>query len=50
MYKVVLVSGVQQRESVMHKHISTLFLRFFSHIGHYRVYSRVSYVITVGPY
>ena len=38
-YNVVLVSGVQQSESVIHVHISTLF-RFFSHIGHYRVVSR----------
>ena len=43
-YNVVLVSGVQQSESVKHIHRSTLFfffLRFFSHIGHYRVLSRV---------
>ena len=32
-YSVVFVSGVQQSESVIHIHISTLF-RFFSHIGH----------------
>ena len=38
-YNVVLVSGVQQSESVIYVHISTLF-RFFSHIGHYRVVSR----------
>ena len=35
-YNVVLVSGVLQGESVTHTHIAT-FLRFFSHIGHYRV-------------
>ena len=41
-YNVVLVSGVQQSESVIHIHISTLFFfRLFSHIGHYRVLSRV---------
>ena len=38
-YNVVLVLGVQQSESVIH--ISTLFFRFFSHIDHYRVLSRV---------
>ena len=36
----MFVSGVQESESVMHIHISSLF-RFFSHIGHYRVLSRV---------
>ena len=35
----MLVSGVQQVESVIHRHIYTL--RFVSHIGHYRVLSRV---------
>ena len=39
-YNVALVSSVQQSESVIHIHIS-LFFRFFSHIGHYRVLSRV---------
>ena len=44
-YNVVSVSGVQQSES--HIYIYPLFLlfffffRFFSHIGHYRVLSRV---------
>ena len=43
---VVLVSGVQQSELVIHIHISTVFfLRFFSHIGHYRVLSRVACAI-----
>ena len=41
-YNVSLVLGIQQSESVIHIHISTLF-RFFSHIGHYRVLSRVPY-------
>ena len=36
---VVLVSSVQQSESVIH--VTTLFLKFFAHIGHYRVLSRV---------
>ena len=40
MYNVVLVSAVQQSESVIHIHVSTLF-RFHSHIGNYRVLSRV---------
>ena len=38
-YNIVLVSDVQQSESVIHIH--TFFLRFFSYIGHYRVLSRV---------
>ena len=35
--------GVQQSESVLHIHVATLFffLRFFSHIGYYRVLSGV---------
>ena len=34
---VLLVSGVQQNESVIHTHnICSLFKRFFSHIGHYK--------------
>ena len=41
-YNVVLASGVQQNDSVIHIHMSPpLFLRFFSHISHYRVLSRV---------
>ena len=32
-YNVVLVSGIQQSERVIHKYISTLFILFF-HIGH----------------
>ena len=36
-YSTVVVSGVQQSESVIH--IPTL--RFFSDIGHYRLLSRV---------
>ena len=45
-YSVVLVSGIQQGESVVHMHISTLF-GFFSCISHYRVLSRVPCVIYV---
>lgn len=36
----VLVSGVLQSESVVHTHIS-IFLKFFAHIGHYRVLNRI---------
>ena len=39
-YSVVLLSGVQQSESVIHIYKS-IFKRFFFHIGHYRVLSRV---------
>ena len=35
-YNVVLVSAEKQSESLIHIHIS-IFFRFFSHIGHYRV-------------
>ena len=38
MYSVVLVLGVQRSELAIHTF--TLFI-FFSHIGHYRVLSRV---------
>ena len=40
-YNALLVSGVQQSESVICVHISTPFFRFFSHIGHYRIWSTV---------
>ena len=40
-HNAVFISAVEQSESVLHRHISTLVLRFFSHIGHYRVLSRV---------
>ena len=43
-YNDVRVSGVQQNESVIHIHIS-IFKRFFSHVGHYRVLSRVPYAL-----
>ena len=39
-FTMLLVSAVQQSESVIH-YIYPLFFRFFSHIGHYRVLSRV---------
>ena len=44
LYSVVLVSGAQQSESVIHinRHISTLSVfRFFSRISHHRVLSKV---------
>ena len=40
-YNAVLVSGAWQSESVIHIHISTDFVRFFSCVGHYRVLNRV---------
>ena len=43
-YNVVLVSNVQQNESVIHIHIAAL-LRFFSYIGYYRILSSVSCAI-----
>ena len=39
-YSIVLVSTVQQSDSVIHVHIPTLFYIFFSHIDHDRVLSR----------
>ena len=36
----VLVSGVQQSDSVIHIRVPTVF-SFFSHMGHYRILSRV---------
>ena len=39
-YNVVLASGVQQCDSVIHIHIFILF-RFFSHVGYHRTLSRV---------
>ena len=37
----VLVFAVHQSESVIHIHMSTHLYRFYSHIGYYRVLSRV---------
>ena len=49
-YNVVLDLSVQQSESVIHIHISTFLKKFYSHIGHYRVLSRInSLCYTVGP-
>ena len=43
-YNVLLVSCVQQSESVIYIYILTFF-RFFSHISHYRVLSRVPWLV-----
>ena len=40
-HNVLLVSGIQQSEAAIHVHISTLFLRSFSHTCQYRVLNRV---------
>ena len=40
-YDVVLVSAPEQSESVIHTHISTLFLDSVAKNGHSRVWSRV---------
>ena len=45
-YHVVLVSAVQQGEWVIHIHIYPLLFRFCSHIGHYRLLSRVPCLLT----
>ena len=47
-YNVTLVSGVQQR-NLLYKYKHPLFFRFFSHIDHYRVLSRVPTAIQYGP-
>ena len=36
-YKVVFVSSVQQKDSIIH---ISFFFRFFSHIDYYRILSR----------
>ena len=45
MYNIVFISGVQQSDSVIHTYmcgyIYIFFFSFFSHMGHYRVLSRV---------
>ena len=41
----MLVSGVQQRESVIHIYAS--FFRFFSHLGYYRILSRVLFSVSL---
>ena len=42
-YNVVLISGVQQSESVIYIYMYPCFGGFFSHFSHYRVLSKVSY-------
>ena len=44
LYNIVLVSAIQQSESVIQMHISLLF-RFLSHLGHHRTLSRVPYAM-----
>ena len=41
-YDIMLVSGIQQSESVIHIHVATFF-RLFSHLGRYRVEFPVLY-------
>ena len=43
-YNVVLVLGVHQNDLVTHGHIS-IFFRLFSHIGYYKILSRVTCAI-----
>ena len=38
-YNVVLVSGIQKSDSVIH--VPSLFFRFFSRLGYYRMLSRI---------
>ena len=45
----MLASAVQQNESVIHLHTSTLF-RFFFHVDHYRLLSKRFLCYMVGPY
>ena len=40
-YNVILVSGVQQNDSIIHIHIYLFFFKLFSRLGYYRVLSRV---------
>ena len=44
----VLVSGVQQSDSVIHVHIS-IFFKFFSHLGYYRIFEQSSLCYIVVP-
>ena len=45
LYNVVLVSSVEQRESVLCLHLSLLFFGFPSHSGHHGALSRVPYAV-----
>ena len=43
---VMLVSGIQQSDSVIHIHIYIFFFfEFFSHLGYYQILSRVPHAI-----
>ena len=44
-YNVVLLSAMLQNESILHIHMYPFFYRFFFHINHCRVFSRVPYTI-----
>ena len=46
-YSVVIVSGIQQSDSDVceYRHRYMFFFRFFPHVGHYRVLSRIPYTI-----
>ena len=44
-YSVVLISDTQQNKSIIYIYIYPLFFRLSSHIGHYRVLTRVPYAI-----
>ena len=46
---VVVISAIQQSDSVIHIHISTFFFRFFSHLGYYRMLGGVPCVIQKIP-
>ena len=40
-YNIMLVSSVQDRDSVIHTYVSPFFFRFFSLIGYYKILSIV---------
>ena len=42
-YNAVLVSAIEQSESV-YTHTHSLFFRFFTKVGHYRLLSRTLYI------
>ena len=44
----LIVLGVQQGDSVIHIHLSTLF-QILSHLSYYRILSSVSYVVQEAP-
>ena len=46
---VVLISGVQQGDTVIHIHVTTFF-KLCSHLDYYRVLNSASYSLTAGPF